>query len=47
MARMTEAQRRARKIARQQTSSAYQKRMDRRAGGRPASGSGNAGGLGG
>lgn len=44
---MTAAQRRARRVGRQQTSAAYQRAMDRRAGGRPASGSGNAGGLGG
>lgn len=47
MAKMTKAQRQARKVGRQMAGSAWQKEMDRRAGGRPASGSGNAGGLGG
>lgn len=44
---MTQNQRRLRRVGAQMTSAAYLRAMDRRAGGRPASGSGNAGGLGG
>jgi len=44
---MTEAQRRLRRSGRAMTSSAYIRAMDRRAGGRPAAGSGNGGGNGG